>query len=278
MAVGWFRGLAVAAVIVVATACQAAPPAPTQPSPAPTSGFLTRSGTQLVVHGQPYGPVGLDVYELATDWGTNAGCGGMFDDAGLASFFSGLPAGSTVRMWAFQGSMATDPATGTINWAPLDRVVAAAEAHGIYLIVSLANQSGDCDDGHWKDLAWYQGGYRNAYPGSGNADATLSYWNWVQEIVTRYRSSTAIGMWELVNEPEASACAPGYTESACFAHLSCPSEATAATALRSFYDTVGAEVHTLDPNHLVESGADGGAQCGWADGSAANIDASPQID
>lgn len=82
----------------------------------------------------------------------------------------------------------------------------------------------------------------------------------------------------VVNEPEASDCALGYTESACWGHLSCPSETAATAALRSFYDTVGAEVHRLDPNHLLESGAIGGAQCGWADGGAATIDASPEID
>jgi len=259
-------------------------PGPTTTSPPPSavpavsSPFLGRSGTALVVHGAPYHAVGVDAYELATDYGQNVGCGGMLSDAALESSFATLPSGTLVRMWGFQGSMATNPATRTLNWAPLDRVVAAASRHGLRLIVSLTNQSGDCDDGHWKDVAWYEGGYRTLYPGDGTTILTMSYWDWVQQIVTRYRNSPAIGMWELVNEPEASTCAPGYSRGYCMGHLSCPDESVSAAALRSFYDTVGAEVKALDPNHLVESGSLGGDQCGWSGADAAYIDASPGID
>ena len=282
--------LAVLAVVaMILSACQLAPargaPAAAPPStaapaadPASASSFLTRSGTQLTLDGHPYRVVSLDAYELATDWGQNVGCGGMLDDAALDSFFAGLPSGTAVRIWGFQGSMATNPATHTLNWGPLDRVVAAAAQYNVHLIVSLANQSGNCDDGHWKDAAWYEGGYRTLYPGDGSTIDTMSYWDWVQQIVTRYRNSPAIGMWELVNEPEASTCASGYTMSDCYGHLSCPDEATAAAALRGFYDTVGAEVKALDPNHLVESGADGGPQCGWVGSDAAYVNASRGVD
>jgi mannan endo-1,4-beta-mannosidase len=258
--------------LVAGSGREAVPPA------LPNSRFLTRAGRQLVVHRRPYRVVGLNAYELGTFWGLNAGCGGMLDDAALDAFFAGLPPHSLVRMWGFQGSMATNPTTGAREWRPLDRVVAAAARHGQVLVVALANQSGNCDDGHWKDRAWYQDGHRSAYTGTGSEHATVSYWDWIHEIVTRYRASTAVAMWEPVNEPEASDCAPGFRMQDCYPHLSCPDEAAATAALRSFFDTVGQEIKRIDPNHLVESGALGGAQCGWVGAHGAQIHASPGID
>jgi mannan endo-1,4-beta-mannosidase len=277
---------------------RAAPAPPPPPAPAPTttvapphepvtapaappptaSPFVGRAGATLTVDGHEYRAVGLNAYELATFWGANAGCGGMLDDAALDQFFGSLPRGTLVRMWGFQGSMATDPTTGARVWAPLDRVVDAAARHGQRLVVALGNQAGNCDDGHWKDRAWYLGGYRDVYQGTGSEHATVSYWDWVREIVRRYRDSAAVAMWEPVNEPEASECAPGLRMDACYPHLQCPDQTAAAAALRSFFDAVGQEIKQLDPNHLVESGSIGGTQCGWTSGNAAMVGASPGID
>jgi hypothetical protein len=239
---------------------------------------VTRRGTQLFLNGKPYRVLSVNAYELATYWTINQGCGGMLTDAQLDAFFASLPANTSVRMWGFQGSMATNPSTHARDWRALDRVINAASRHGDHLVVSLGNQAGDCDDGHWKDAAWYRGGYRNVYPGDGYSIATVSYWDWVHEIVSRYRSSTAIAMWELVNEPEASDCAAGYASSNCWAHLRCPDSGAAAAALRDFFDKVGTEIKRFDSNHLVESGALGGSQCGWTGDNFTAVQASPGID
>jgi hypothetical protein len=254
----------------------AAAVAPSAP-PAPTN-FLTRRGSQLELNGDPYRVVGLNAYELATTWGSNFGCGGMLDNARLDAFFAGLPPHSMVRMWAFQGSMATNPTTHQRDWTGLDRVVAAAQRHSQLLVMSLGNQPGSCDDGHWKDRAWYSGGYRDFYPGDGATVATVSYWDWVQEVVGRYRDSTAVGMWEPINEPEASECAIGYAGDDCYHHMLCPDSASATAALTAFFNTVGAEIKALDPNHLVESGALAQGQCGWTGNGYSTVQASPGID
>ena len=243
----------------------------------PVTGYLARQGTRLFLGGAPYQAVGLNAYELATDWGSNYGCGGKLDDATLERFFASLPAHAMVRAWGFQGAMATNPVTHQRDWTGLDRVVAAAERHGDLLVLALGNQDGSCDDGHWKNAAWYSGGYRQLFPGDGYTVATVSYWDWVHEIVGRYRNSAAIGMWEPVNEPEASECAPGYQKSDCYPHLRCD-ETGASAALRSFFDSVGQEIKRVDPNHLVETGSMGGGQCGWAGADFASVSASPGVD
>ena len=68
--------------------------------------------------------------------------------------------------------------------------------------------------------------------------------------MNRYKNSPALGMWEPMGEAEASACAAQFQPTSCSGHQTCPSESAAAEALRYFYDTVGGEIHTLDPNRL----------------------------
>ena len=202
----------------------------------------------------------------------------MLDDATLDGFFSALPDaldGADVGVPGRDGDQPGDAPQR--DWTGLDRVVAAAERYGDLLVVSLGDQPGGCDDGHWKDRAWYSGGYHNVYPGNGYTVATVSYWDWVHEIVGRYRNSPAIGMWELINEPEASDCLPGYAGD-CGGHIQCPNPAAATAALRSFVDTVGSEIKRMDPNHLVESGVLGGTQCGWAGAGFSAIQSSAGVD
>ena len=52
--------------------------------------------------------MGLNAYELATDFGTNAGCGSQETDAQLDQLFSSLPPDSLIRINASQGSMVTN--------------------------------------------------------------------------------------------------------------------------------------------------------------------------
>lgn len=245
------------------------------PAAGPASPFLSHYGTMFVLHGREHRFVGVNAYSLATAWGQNMGCGGPVDPDAL---FADLPDRSAVRLWAWQGSMATNPSTGLRDWRGLDRVVEAAERHGVLLIMSLTSQGGNCDDGHWKDAAWYGGGYRLRYNADGYAVTTTSYWDYVGEIVGRYAGSPAIAVWEPVNEPEASECAPGYSSWRCFGHAECPDRRVATAALRSFFDAVGKEIKRIDPNHLVGSGVLGTGQCGTAGGDYATVHASRGID
>jgi hypothetical protein len=254
-------------------------PGPSSQSSAATIGV---SGGRLVLGGRPYAFVGVNAFQLATDWGTNAGCGTMVSDADLSNLFASLAPNSLVRFWAFQGTMATSVNTHQLDWAPLDRVFQAAAAHGQRLVVTLTDQSGSCDGMHWQDPSWYNGAFQQVFNKSTDSDGRgltpLSYWDYLQAVVNRYKSSPALGMWEPISEAEASTCDGNYGAQPCWGHTSCPSEAAAAAALRHFFDVVGGEIHALDPNHLVESGLLGGGQCGTAQGDFQYVSASPGID
>ena len=237
---------------------------------------ISRSGTQLMLHGHSYRFTGVNAYELGTFWAVNAGCGPQLSDAQLDAFFAGLRPDSVVRFWAFQ-AQGVNKVTRRLDFTGLDRVFRAAERRGQRLIPVLGEQSGTCDDGHWKDKAWYAGGYTKRYNDDRRGLTVVPYTTWVTTVVNRYKSSPALGMWEPINEAEATDCTPGYTGSACFTHRpACP--AGAAAALRSFFDVIGGQIKRLDPKHLVASGVIGGGQCGARDAEYATLHASPGID
>ena len=77
---------------------------------------ITAQGQSLEIGGVPTLFTGFNAYQLATDWGTNAGCGGTATTAQIDSFFASLRPNSLVRFWAFQGTMATNVKTGQLDW------------------------------------------------------------------------------------------------------------------------------------------------------------------
>ena len=121
------------------TTTTAAPPTTTTTTP---TGDIGVSNGHLELEGRPYTFVGVNAYEIGTEFGVNAGCGGQESDAQLNELFSSLPPNSLVRFWAFQDAIATNVDSDQLDWAPLDRVFAAAAAYGQRLIVTLTDQGG----------------------------------------------------------------------------------------------------------------------------------------
>ncbi len=259
------------------TPTQAATPTPTPtatPTPGPSrppgggsAGFVTLCGDHLCLNGRPWTFTGVNAYEAATDWGVNAGCGPELTNTQLDDLFASLAPNEVVRFWAFQ-ALATNYTTGQLDWAGIDRVIDTAAEYGIKVIPSLANETGGCDDNNWKGASWYSGGYMSVFDSSAwPASTPLSYWDYMQAFLQRYGDNPTIAMVELVSEP--SPTASGYV---------CVDEAAAAQALRSFYDTVGTEAHSLAPDLLVESGLQGIGQCGTEGSDYANAMASSGVD
>ena len=243
---------------------------------------ITAEGQHLEIGGVPTVFTGYNAYQLATDWGTNAGCGGMATTAQIDAFFASLRPDSLVRFWAFQETMATNVHTDQLDWAPLDNVFYQAAKYHVYLIPTISDQSGRCDGGHWQDAAWYSGGFKDVYnspaDSNGLGRSPLSYWDYMNALVSRYADSPALGMWEPMSEAEASNCPAPYQGNSCYGHQTCPNEAAAASALKYFFTTVGGQIHLLDPEHLVEAGFLGGNQCGTAGSDYQKVGGSFGID
>ncbi len=248
---------------------------PVVPPPVTASGFVSRQGGQLTLGGVAYRPYGLNAYHLATDHNINYGCGEANSQANIDEFFASLAPQSLTRFWAFQ-HQAFNKNTGAIDFTTIDRVIQSAERAGQKLVVTIGNQGRDCDMPAQKDENWYAGGYRNVYNtgtynGSGtlNRSTPMSYWDWINLIVPRYAKSPAVAIWEPINEPYPSTVRSDGSQY-------CSS--TAPATLRTFFDTVGQQIHSLAPNHLVGSGLIGSGQCGAGGADYETLHQSPGLD
>ena len=233
--------------------------------PTTTTPTTTTPTTTTIPANSPARPfVGLNAYELATDYGVNNGCGSDIHTS-TDAFFASLPTGTVVRFWAMQpfGTASANTANpGSLTWGPLDNVFATAAKYGDKLIPVLGNQWGDCDGvneapGVQLGQAFYSGGYT-----SNTSEGPLPYWQWVKDIVARYASSPAVYAWEPINEPQ----------------VCDVTEAQATTDLTSFFTAVGGEIHALAPGSKVESGFLGTGTCGLENGDYQTVGASPGLD
>lgn len=200
-------------------------------TPTATSTFVTRSGSNLMANGSKVQFTGYNNYVM-TDCGTAQE---MLNDAQRDAFFAGLRPKSVVRCWAFQGYTLTN----------LDKIVASAALHNQWLVMTLTDEFGNCGDGLGaKNATFYATGY------------TGGYFAWIDTIVPRFSSSTALLAWELVNEPSSGANN---------------------TDLKNMFDASAARIRTHDTNHLISTGT----QPAWAYGDQAGyqlIHSGPNID
>ena len=230
-------------------------PRPTRtPTPAPSDGIIHTDGQgQLTLNGHPYQFVGVNAYELATWWGTNYGCGAQVED--LGGFFNALTPNSVVRFWAFQ-DFTQSKTSGGRDWGPIDRVVQAAERAHQRLIFVFGDQWANCHGEQYKDATFYHGAYKTAQP----LGELEPYLDWVHDVVVRYRSSPAVGMWEPLNEAQGDCVSVSRAD------------------LNQFFDTVGALIKSIDPKHLIESGLLGTGQCAVTGVDYVVVQNTPNID
>jgi mannan endo-1,4-beta-mannosidase len=232
------------------------------PASAATSAgnFVTRSGTQLRLAGQPYRFGGLNIYNANS---TGSCWYPMASGNALERSLSVIGSGSNrvLRAWFTQNLATTG---GMRDWSAFDHTVHTAAAHGWRVIVALSLQGGDCGTPHstFKTERWYRSEYRTSI----ERDAIVPYRQWVQQAVTRYGGDPTILMWQLVSEAEDPVTQGG----AC--------SATAAQSMRHFVDDMGALVKGLDPHHLLSLSSIGTGQCGTAASDYAFVHASPYLD
>jgi mannan endo-1,4-beta-mannosidase len=206
-------------------------PTPTTSPTPPPSGFVGRSGTHLVINGSVVTLLGYNAAWVGFN------CGG-WDAATLDTVFSDIAAnskGTLVRVGMYQ--------TTNTPWATFDLYVSEAAKYQLRILPMLTNTWGDCDLGGQKYLPWYSaGGYTTAGDGK-NDGLPLSYRDYAVQFAQHFANNSTIAWYQLVNEPDAR-----NSDGTC-------SESTAASALRSFADTMTAAIKAADPNHMVDLGS-----------------------
>jgi hypothetical protein len=208
-----------------------------------SSGFVTRTGTKLLLNGRPYQFAGLNIYNANSRnncWYT------MGTGPGLDSSLSAAPGATVFRAWFFQQEATLN---GLRDWSAFDHALAVAKAHGVRVIATLADQWGACENGAYKSESWYQSGYASTVA----VGYTQPYRAWVAAVVSRYRNDPTIMAWQLMNEAEdltalGGSCSP-----------------TSDATLKSWTADMATLVKGKDANHLLSLGTIGTGQCGGLD-------------
>jgi hypothetical protein len=222
--------------------------------------FLTVSGQQLLLGGQPYRMLGMNLWAAAdTSWSWVANDGSFYgaNDSTLQNIITvlktGAPHANTLRVWFFQ-SMAIDTTNGNARrWDAFDHVLTVCAANGIKVIATLADEwwnnrisnAGTTWNTHNLQVAWWQGGYTTQVL---DRDV-IPYRQWVQECVTHYANDDRICIWEMVNEGKDRNYANDLDGAGT------PS-GTQGADVRAFVDDIGALIKSISPSHLVAFGSD----------------------
>jgi mannan endo-1,4-beta-mannosidase len=222
------------------------------------SPFVKRDGTRLVLHGKPYRFTGLNIYNANS---RNNCWYSMGSGPTLGQSLRQIGPGKEVfRAWFFQSLATTN---GKRDWAAFDHTLAVAALHGYRVIVTLANQWGDCEPGSgYRNDSWYRSGYTQPDP-----SGIVSYRNWVREVVSRYRWVPTILSWQLMNEAEVKSSSDAG---------SCPADA--AQVLKSWAGDISGLIKSIDRNHLVSLGTIGSGQCGASFTEYKDVHSVPTID
>ncbi|KAL8408499.1 hypothetical protein RB594_007076 [Gaeumannomyces avenae] len=232
-------------------------PSPVSPREAPR-GFVTVEGQKFKLDGKDFYFAGSNAYyfpfngnqadvekglQAAKDAGLKVFRTWGFNDKNQTFNPSGLPKYSSANEVTFQ---TWANGRSTINVQPFDKVVNAASKTGMKLVVALTNNWADYGgmDVYTVNLG---GKYHDDfYREPRIKDAFKRY---VREMVTRYKDSPAVMAWELANEPRCGADANR--------NLPRSGSCTPAT-ISAWIDEMSAFVKSIDPNHLVTWGGEGG--------------------
>jgi hypothetical protein len=252
--------------VALTLACGGQHHAPVQTgAPLSSAPHAGTAGTALTLNGKPWWPVGLNAYQLATDWTINAGCGAQVN---LDDYFGHLPPHSLTRFNAYS-SFVVNKHTGQLDFRSLDAVFAAATRHRQLLLPVLTGDEGGCEGNRDKEYNWFDHDWRTMI----GVGAPMPFADWLDVAVKRWRDSPALAGWTPVGEPEPSICK---TASCDWRERVCP--AGSATVLRKFFDVVGARIRELDPGAIIWSGRAGGGQCGTQGDEYQMVSASPGLD
>jgi Cellulase (glycosyl hydrolase family 5) len=206
------------------------------------TGFVTRSGAQLMLNGSPYRFVGLDAYGLAT-------CDGLtYSAADLDAFFASLQPNSVVRFWATQKA----------TTAQIDLVIARAQADGVKVNPTLIDGPNNCNaSGQTVDA--------NFVAQTGTTWA--SYLSWIDTVITPFApggsqaaNAPAVAFWGICNE--------------------CDSYANTPAQMQAMNETAAARIKADDPSNLVSAGTAGNksASCNQAGTNFQVCESAPDLD
>ncbi|KAG7376427.1 hypothetical protein PHYPSEUDO_013575 [Phytophthora pseudosyringae] len=218
------------------------------------AGFVTTSGTAFEVDGAPFYIFGTNAYwaseinwsetDLTTIFKTMAtnditACRTMgFADLTTAGT---APYNIVYQLWE-NGAASINTKDNGLGY--FDKVVAAATAAGVKLVVPLVNNWSDYGgmDVYVKQLG---GKYHDDF--YTNEKIKAAYKKYVATFVNRYKNDDTIMSWELCNECRCAGSGGGLAESGI-----CTTK-----TINAWMTEMSAYIKSLDSNHLVATGSEG---------------------
>ncbi|CZR37717.1 uncharacterized protein FPRO_07092 [Fusarium proliferatum ET1] len=234
------------------------------PALAVPAGFVTTDGTKFQLDGKDFFFAGSNAYYLPFNvWGTD-----HYSDVKLGLQLAKDAGLKVMRTWAFHDNNRTYvsgglPQYGTgaentvmqffekdgsvkIDLSKLDVVIKAAEDTNMKLILALTNNWADYGGmdvytvnlgGRYHDDFYRLPAIKKAFK------------NYISAVVSRYKDSPAVFAWEIANEPR---CGADGTR-----NLPRGPDCTPAT-ITSWVSEMSTYIKSLDANHLVTTGSEGG--------------------
>jgi hypothetical protein len=222
---------------------------------APVDAFVTRVGAHLYAGTQRVRFVGVNMYTANLRDNCVSGYSGGYANSVLSNDLAALDRSTSgharfIRAWFFQ-HLATS--NGQRDWSAFDHTLAVAKAAHVKVMAVLANGWGTCEaptatDTNgvgYRDITWYQHRYWDSVDEGG----TVSYRDWVAQVVARYQNDPTILAWQLINEGNAGT----YVANA-NGKFPCPDTAAAHEALLGWADDMSSLVKGIDGHHLVSVG------------------------
>jgi len=194
-------------------------PAPTGSGSTTTSGFITASGTKLMLNGKQYRSIGFDISPLGDCWNSN------WSTSQMDAAFSAMPSGSLVRFFA--------PDDSGDSASFVESIVKEADKYNVHLIIALADADGDnnCDTDDENGSSGKTAAYYTDAVQSGS-----NWENWVKSVVPPLASDPGVGIWEISNEPF---------------HEGATISSVGMTTAENYVNTAAAYIRSFDKNHLI---------------------------
>lgn len=223
--------------------------------------FVTRSGRQLILNGDPFRFVGANLYDAAATDRYSCNPGKRLSDADLLTTLRYLhdQAGATVlRFWAYQ----TYTQGGT-DFSGVDRVISAAKQVGMKVIPVLEDGPGNCTNmaevtpkSKYQNDTWFTAGYKVPY-----GNASLSYRDYVKVLVQHYANEPTITAWSMMNEADTSA-----------------RDSSGQTVLVDFAKDIAGVIKSVDTRHLITVGTQSNGAPGASGPDFTAVYSLPEID
>lgn len=241
----------------------------------PANSFVQRRGSQFYLADQEFIFVGFNLFDAAGSGDSPYSClqtngwWQKFSNAEIDAALKSMKAetGATVlRFWAFQ----TYTKGGT-DYSGIDKLIRLAKLNGFKIMPVFEDGPGYCtepggggnnrmDKWKYQSDSWYTEGYKVA-----NAPYTLSYRDYVQQFVTRYKDEPTIFGWMLVNEADTSRKVMN-------------DSGKLVSALVPFAKDMSEVVKSIDSNHLVTVGTQSNGASGATGQDFIDVYSLPSID